>query len=139
MPLASTREKEWPPFVNEPYLGGWFWDYLQAGRLLSLAAFVADTPDTIFWADTKSILGSDTCVVAKDVVKTGSPTLRRGAYVYARSLRARLPVPPLADLLAAPATVDIANFFALPDEKSDDRQGSFSKGSGLRANGRGWN
>lgn len=135
MPLAGSRETEWPPFVNEPYLGGWFWDYLRAGRLVSLATFVAETPDTIFWADTKSILGSDTCVVARDVVKTEGPALRRGAYVYARALRARLSVPPLADLLAAPATVDIAEFFALPNDLDSGESGSYGEGSGLRANG----
>jgi hypothetical protein len=116
MPLAGIAETQWPPFVDERYFGAWFWDDLRAGRLVSLATLVAETPDTVFWADTKNSLGSDTCVVARDVANAESPMLRRGAYVYAGALRAGLPIPSLADLLADVDTIDIAEFFALPDK-----------------------
>lgn len=116
MPLADSPENQWPPFAGERYFGEWFWDDLQAGHLVSLATLVARTTDTVFWADTKSSLGSDTCVVAKDVTGADGLTLRRGAYVYAGVLRSHLSIPSLADLLADPTTVDIAEYFARPDE-----------------------
>lgn len=119
MPLAGIPETQWPPFADERYFGAWFWDDLRAGHLVSLTTLVGETPDTIFWADTKSSLGSDTCAVASDIVSAEGPTLRRGAYVYTEALRAGLPVPPLADLLADAGTVDIAELF-VPDERGND-------------------
>lgn len=111
MPLADIPEAEWPPFTGNRFLGRWFWDDCRAGQIVLLADLIAKSPDTIYWVDTKVILGSACCAVAHDVRSPEGYTLRRGRYVYYEALRACRPVPPLTALLADTGKIDLAPLF----------------------------
>jgi len=108
MPLADIPETQWPPFADERFFGYWFWEHYQAGSITLLNGLIARTPDTVYWVDTRTILGSDCCAVAHDVTGPDGHTLQRGRYVYYRALRADKPVPPLAVLLADTGKIDLA-------------------------------
>jgi hypothetical protein len=119
MPLAGVPEAQWPPFAGEPLFGHWTWEHVRAGRIVSLASLVAGNPGTVFWADTKAILGSDCCVVARDVTDPEGRVLRRGRYAYYEVLRAGKPVPSVSALLADASKIDLAPGFRWPE--SGDR------------------
>lgn len=121
MPLAGTPEAQWPPFTGERLFGRWFWDHYRAGSVISLDNLIAGTPDTVFWADTKAILGSDCCAVARDISSPDpeGPALRRGRYVYFEALRADKPVPSLGALLADPGKIDLAPRFQRSVDSDD--------------------
>ena len=108
LPLASIPEAQWPPFSGEDLFDHWSWDHYQAGRIVSLAGLVAGTTDTVFWVDTEAILGSNCCVVARDVASPEGYTLPQGRFVYYQALLARKPVPSLSALLADAGRVDLA-------------------------------
>lgn len=114
MPLAGVPETQWPPFTGEPLLGHWTWEHLRSARIVSLAPLIAGNPDTVFWADTTEILGSDCCVVARDVADPEGHVLRRGRYAYYEVLRAGKPVPPASVLLADTRKIDLAPGFEWP-------------------------
>ena len=114
MPLEGTPDQDWPPFTEEGIFGSWFWDHHQAGRILSLDTLVGSAQHTVFWADTKAILGSDCCVVAHDLRTPDGATLPRGRYVYYQALRAGKSAPPLSVLLADTGKVDLAPRFQQP-------------------------
>lgn len=111
MPLAGSPESQWPPFTYERLFGRWFWDYYWSGTIITLGGLVAETRATAFWVDTKAILGSDCCAVARDVISSEGRTLPRGRYVYFQALRAGKLVPPLNVLLANAGKVDLAPRF----------------------------
>lgn len=111
MPLAGTPEAQWPPFTGERLFGHRFWEQYRAGSIITLDNLIAGTPDTVFWADTKAILGSDCCAVAHDISSPDGPVLRRGRYVYYQALRDGKPVPSLNALLADPGKIDLAPRF----------------------------
>lgn len=111
MPLEGTPDQHWPPFTEERIFGSWFWEHHQAGRIVSLATLVGSAQQTIFWTDTKEILGSDCCAVAHDLRTPDGPTLPRGRYVYYQALRAGKSAPPLSVLLAGTGKVDLAPRF----------------------------
>jgi hypothetical protein len=111
MLLADVPEALWPPFVEEPLFGSWFWDHYQAGSIIWLDRLIAATPDTVFWVDTEAILDSDCCIVARDIESPTGYTLRRGRYVYYQVLEEGKQVPPLAELLASPDKTDLAPRF----------------------------
>jgi hypothetical protein len=111
MPLTGVQEAQWPPFTRERLFGRWFWEHYRAGSIIYLGGLIAGTPNTIFWADTKAILGSDCCVVTRDVRSPEGPTLRRGRYVYYLALQAGKPVPPLEVLLTDSSRTDLASRF----------------------------
>ena len=113
MPLAGTPTTHWPPFADESALGHWFWDYYRVGSVVSLEDVVRANPDTVFWVDTRAALGSDCCVVARDVPGPRF-TLPSGRYVYQRALRLSKPVPALLDLLADRSKTDLAARFRSP-------------------------
>ena len=100
MPLAGAPEWQWPPFTNERFFGSCFWKHYQAGEVICLGDLVAETPDTVFWVDTKTTIGSDCCGWSANQDSTGN-MLRRGCYVYFQALRERKQVPPLEVLAAA--------------------------------------
>jgi hypothetical protein len=108
MPLAEIPELQWPPFTDEPLLGGWFWEQYRIGAIVSLESLVAEHPGTVFWVDSQSSIGSDCCAVARDISGSNGVTLRRGRYVYHRVLHDGYLVPPLAVLLADPDKADLA-------------------------------
>ena len=120
MPLAGTPEAQWPPFMCERLFGHWFWEYYRAGCIISLDDLIARKPDTVFWVDTKAILGSDCCAVARDISSPEGPLLRHGRYVYFQVLQAGNPVPSLEALLADSGKIDLAPRFHL-SVQSDDR------------------
>ena len=107
MPLAGTHEWQWPPFADERLFGDWFWKHYWAGDVICLDDLVARTPGTVFWVDTKAILGSDCCVVACDITTSTEHTLQHGCYVYYQALRERKRVPSLQALLADASKVDL--------------------------------
>jgi hypothetical protein len=111
MPLAGIPEAQWPPFTGEHFMGAWFWEHHEAGNIVSLDHFIAGNPDTVFWADTTSVLGSDACVVARDTRSPEGHMLLRGCYVPHQALRTGNPVPPLEVLLADPSKIDLAPRF----------------------------
>lgn len=111
MPLVGIPEAQWPPFTGDRFFGHWFWEGTRAGRIVLLADLIARRPDTIYWVDTKMIIGSACCVVTHDVRSPGGFTLRHGRYVYYKALRADKPVPPLAVLLADTNKIDLAPLF----------------------------
>ena len=111
MPLAGTPEEEWPPFTGGPLSGHWSWEECRAGSVISLDSLIAGTPETVCWVDTKAILGSDCCAVARDIRIPPGHLLRRGCYVYYQALQAGMPAPSLEVLLADPGKIDLAPRF----------------------------
>lgn len=122
MPLVGLEEAQWPPFTDKPLFGHWFWEHYRAGSLISLGPLIAGTQDTVFWVDTKTILGADCCAVARDIRSREGYTLYRGRYAYQRSLRAGRPVPALSALLADTNKIDLAPRFAASCLSSDRQQ-----------------
>lgn len=111
MPRTGIPEAQWPPFTGERFFGHWFWEHYWAGRIISLGDLIARTPDTVFWTNTKAILDSDCCTVARDIASSEGYTLRRGIYVCYQTLRADKAVPPLTVLLADVEKTDLAPRF----------------------------
>ena len=111
MPLAGTPEAQWPPFTGEPLFGHWSWEHYQGGSIISLDGLIAETPDTVCWVDTKAILGSDCCAVARDISAPEGQVLQRGCYVYFEALRVGKIAPSLNALLADPGKIDLAPRF----------------------------
>ena len=114
MPLADSPESEWPPFINERLFGRWFWEQYWVGSIVSLGGLVAETPGTVFWVDTKALIGSDCCAVARDIISREGQRLQRGRYAYFQALRAGEPVPALDVLLADVGKIDLAPKFERP-------------------------
>ena len=108
MPLAGTHEEQWPSFTDDPLFGHWTWEGDLAGSIVSIDKLVAANPGVVFWVDTKAILASDCCAVARELAGPGGHTLRRGRYVYYQALQASKPVPSLGALLADPGKIDLA-------------------------------
>jgi len=111
MPRAGAPEALWPPFTGGPLLGHWSWDYYRAGSMVPLDRLIAAVPDTVCWVDTAAILGSNCCVVARDITDPSGYTLRRGRYVDYEVLRADKAVPALEALLAGQDKIDLAPRF----------------------------
>jgi hypothetical protein len=111
MPLVEDPVAQWPPFTDELLLGDWFWEQQRIGRIVSLGSLIADHPDTVFWVDSGSSIGSDCCAVARDISESHGATLRRGRYVYHKVLRDGYRVPALDVLLADPGKIDLAERF----------------------------
>jgi hypothetical protein len=84
------------PMPRHGSLLGWSW----------LDDLIAGTPGTVCWINTKAVLGSDCCAVARDITSPEGHTLRRGRYVYYEALR---------KLLAAADRADLASRFHLPE------------------------
>jgi hypothetical protein len=122
MPLMGSPEAQWPPFARDRLLGHWFWEHYWAGNIVSVGSLVAGTSDTVFWVDTQAILGSNCCVVARDVSSPDEPVLRQGRYVYHEVLREGKPVPTLETLLADPNKTDLASRFQPLDSGSGQPQ-----------------
>ena len=112
MPLAGTQEWLWPPFAGERLFGNWFWKHYWADEVICLDDLVAGTPGAVFWVDTKATLGSDCCVVARDIKTSTEHTLQHGCYVYFQALQERKPVPSLQTLLANAGKVDLSPRYA---------------------------
>jgi hypothetical protein len=111
MPLAGIAETEWPPFTGERFFAHWSWQRYCTGEIVSLDGLIAGVPDTVCWVDTKAILGSDCCVVARDITDQDGHTLQRGCYVYYEALRADKPVPLLEVMLTELGKIDLAPRF----------------------------
>jgi hypothetical protein len=111
LPFAGIPEAQWPPFTDELDLGQWFWKHHRAGKVSSLGSLIAVNPETVFWADTKAVLGSDCCAVARDVRSPEGYVLQRGRYVHYEALRAGKPVPSLRSLLTGAGPIDLASRF----------------------------
>ncbi len=122
MPRVGLEEEQWPPFTDEPLFGHWFWEHYRAESIISLSSLIAGTRDTVFWVDTKAILGADCCAVAHDIRNREGYTLYHGCYVYQRSLRAGKPVPALSALLADANKIDLAPRFAASYLSNDGLQ-----------------
>lgn len=108
MPLADLPEALWPPFTGDPLFGHWTWEGGSRESIVAIDELVAKNPDTVFWVDTKAVLGSDCCAVAHDLTSPEGHTLRRGRYAYYQALQASKPVPSLSVLLADLGRIDLA-------------------------------
>lgn len=113
MPLTSASEELWPPFTGEPLFGHWSWGEYKSGNIISLNRVIAETPETVYWVDTKDTLGSDCCAVARDISPHEGATLQRGRYVYYAALRAGEHAPSLTELLTSPGALDLTPRFQL--------------------------
>lgn len=111
MPLVGMSRAAWPPFVDERFFGRWFWQYYETGNLVALDNLIFGAPHTVFWVGTQAIIGSDCCVVARDLHGPGPYTLRRGCYVDSEVLDAGTPVPSMSALLADGRKTDLAPRF----------------------------
>jgi hypothetical protein len=111
MPLADFPKEEWPAFTSELLLGNWFWDSYRSGSIISLSNLVASTPDTVFWVNTMTALGSGTCIVTEEISTPEGYRLPRGCYVYSQVLEAGITVPPLSELLADNSKIDLSPGF----------------------------
>jgi hypothetical protein len=109
LPLAGIPESAWPSFIGEEF-GRWFWEHLQAGKIVNLAVAVAQARQMIFWVP-DGTSGAGCIVVRDDLAGENGSVLPRGRYVYSEDLRAGLPVPPLEDLLADPGKTDLGPRF----------------------------
>ena len=114
MPRTGVPEAQWPPFTDERFFGPWFWEHFRAGRIILLAGLIGATSGTVYWVDTKAVLGSDCCAVAREVRSPEGPVLPRGRYVYYQALRLGKRVPPLKALLAETGKIDLAPRFRRP-------------------------
>jgi len=112
MPLEGAPEAQWPPFTGEPLIGDWFWELHRVHKLVSVDGLIAGTRDTVFWAGTEAIIGSDCCVVARNIRSPEGYTLQSGRYVYYQALRTGVPVPSLQALLSDKNKVDLAPRFS---------------------------
>jgi hypothetical protein len=112
MPFADAPERRWPPFTDEPLFGDWFWTHYRGGEIICLGDVLASSPDTVFWVDTKATLGSDCCVVTRDIRSSAGDILPHGRYAYYRALRERKALPSVAALLADAGRVDLSPRFA---------------------------
>lgn len=112
MPLAGVPEDQWPPFVGQSFCRNWSWEQHRAGRIIALDRLIAETPDTVFWVDTKAVLGSDSCAVAGDIRSPEGDTLRRGRYLYYEILRAGKTIPSLETFLACQNRIDLSLRFS---------------------------
>lgn len=113
LPSAVSPAGDWPPFTGEHLFGPWFWDHYRARTIVLLDDLIAGTSGLVFWVDTTDVLGSECCVVARDLRNTTGYTLRRGCYVHYKALRAGKPVPPLPLLLTSPGKTDLGPRFQL--------------------------
>jgi hypothetical protein len=113
MPCAAVSEKQWPSFTYEHFFGQWFWQYYQAGSIVSLGRLIAGTRATVFWIDIKAVLGSECCAVARDTRSPEGYTLPRGCYVHYEVLRSGKPLPSLGILLAESGKTDLAPRFRM--------------------------
>jgi hypothetical protein len=115
MPLVEGPEAQWPPFTDDLLMGDWFWEQHRVGMIVSLESLIAGHAGTVFWVDSQSSIGSECCVVARDISGSHGTTLLRGRYAYYRALRDGYRVPPLEVLLANPAKTDLAERFQRSD------------------------
>jgi hypothetical protein len=111
MPLVGLPEREWSAFTGQRFFGPWFWEAYRAESIVGLDEIIAEAPGSVFWVNTQSILGSDCCVVAREITVPDGATLPRGQYVYSEVLRSQRPVPSLAALLADVNKIDMAARF----------------------------
>ena len=139
MPRVGIPETHWPPFTDEHLFGTWFWEYYLAGDLVSVDGLIAEVPGTVFWTDTKAILGSNSCAVAHDIKSPDGFTLERGRYVYYQALQAGRRVPSLRVLLADVGKTDLAPRFrraADHDGREDADHGGLRATAGRDVGGR---
>jgi hypothetical protein len=108
MPLIDGAREQRPQFGVRKLLGRWFWEYLRCGTIRDMQSVIAATPDTVFWVDTVELLGSGSCVVAREVRTADGLTLPQGRYVYNRAALPRTTVPSLDTLLRDPNRTDLA-------------------------------
>ena len=108
MPLAGTPERQWPSYRS---FGAWFWERLDSGGVVYLGDLIAETPGTVFWADTEPTFGSGCCLVTRDIESKDGCTLRRGVHVHHSVLSSGEQVPPLDVLLTKTRTTDLAPRF----------------------------
>lgn len=113
MPLAGTPEALWPPFTGERLWGHWSWDENGANSIVSLDNLIAENPDTVCWVDTKITLGSDCCVVKRDISTSQGHVLQSGRYVYYKTLREGKALPSVQTLLTDADKIDLAPRFQL--------------------------
>jgi hypothetical protein len=111
MPRMETPPALWPPFTREMLFGPWFWEYYEAGALVSLDRLIFKNPRTVFWVSTTASIGSDCCAVARKIKRGKRYALKRGRYVASEVLCAGKKVPPLRTLLADERKVDVSPRF----------------------------
>lgn len=110
MPLMGIPEEDWPPFTGG-FIGKWFWGLYKTDKIVSVGDLIAGIPETVFWVNTKAIIDSDCCIVARNIRSSQGYTLQSGRYIYYKVLREARPVPSLRTLLADATKADLAPRF----------------------------
>lgn len=108
MPWIDGAREQRPQFGVRKLLGRWFWEYLRCGTIRDMQSVIAATPDTVFWVDTAELLGSRSCVVAREVRTADGLTLPKGRYLYGWAALSGPTVPSLDTLLRDPNRTDLA-------------------------------
>lgn len=108
MPCAGVPEEQWPSFTGERLFGHWSWERRQSGCIVSLDEAIGGASGAVWWVDTSALIGSDCCVVSRDIVSPNGDTLPRGRYVYYQALRSDETIPSLEALLNDTRKIDLA-------------------------------
>jgi hypothetical protein len=111
MPCAEAPGTQWPSFISEPFIGNWFWELMESGKIVSIEKLVAETPETVFWLDTEAALGSYCCVVTQDIKSPEGYILPRGRYLFHEVLQAGIQIPSADELLSSFNMADLAPRF----------------------------
>jgi hypothetical protein len=111
MPRAGVSDTKWPPFTDGQLIGNWFWELVQAGRIVSIEGLIAKTTETVFWADTEAVFGSGCCVVERDLRSPEGYTLPSGWYIYHKALQAGGQLSSWQGLLTSVSKTDLATRF----------------------------
>lgn len=114
LPWIEETSGQLPGLAARKLLGRWFWEYVRSGDIRDLSDVIASTPGTVFWVDTVELLGSGSCVVARDVHAANGLTLPRGRYVYRGAAARRAAVPSIDTLLRDPSRTDLSPAFGGP-------------------------
>jgi hypothetical protein len=112
MPRAGSNAGQWPPFAAAPAFDAWFWDYREAGQLVSLRTTIRQTAGQVFWSAQQIPGGGPGVIaVAAPIAVPGGRRLEAGVYVYHAALRDGVPVPSLAQVLTDQDKTDLAALF----------------------------
>jgi hypothetical protein len=58
MPRADIPSAMWPAVTGKRLFGNWSWEPQGDGQIVSIESLIARDPGTVFWVDTKAILGA---------------------------------------------------------------------------------
>jgi hypothetical protein len=102
--MVRAGHGQWPGFVHSEF-GSWFWDDVDAGRLIRLNDLIRTHPHQIYWVNGTS--AGSVGVVARPVQLTRKLRLLEGTYVHHSPLRV-IGAPSREELATCPRWTDAA-------------------------------